>query len=142
MALEDSPGEYIVQRRFKISVDGQAYDVTVEEVLTGPGNLYPDRGTMTAAPVNPDSSTALAPTPVNAAARAAGPGDVVSPLAGVVVSVDVALGSTVTEGARVVTLEAMKTKTVVTAGRAGTVNAIAVAPGDPVEAGQPLLTIA
>jgi len=128
-----------VLRRFKISVDGQQYDVTVEEVVTGPGNLYPDRGTMTAAPVNPEASAAPASTP--AAAPAAGPGDVVSPLAGVVVSIDVALGATVAEGTRVATLEAMKTKTMVTAGRAGTVKAIAVAPGDPVEAAQPLVTI-
>ena len=129
-------------RRFKISVDGHQYDVTVEEVVTGPGNLYPDRGTMTAAPVDPGTSPTPAPAPATAAAPTAGAGDVVSPLAGIVVSVDVALGATVTEGTRVATLEAMKTKTMVTAGRAGTVDAIAVAPGDPVEAGQPLLTIA
>jgi len=139
VAIEDSRGDNSLQRRFKIGIDGREYDVTVEEVVTGPGNLYPDRGSMTAAPVNPD---AAAPALKPATAAAAGPGDVVSPLAGVVVSVDVVLGATVTEGTRVATLEAMKTKTIVTAGRAGTVNAIAVGPGDPVEAGQPILTIA
>ncbi len=129
-----------MRRRFKISVDGHPYDVVVEEVETGPGTLYPDRGTMTAAPVA--AETLPAAEPPAPTASAAGPGDVTSPMAGVVISVDVAPGDEVTDGMQVVSLESMKTKTVITASRAGTVDAVAVAPGDPVEAGQLLLTIA
>lgn len=70
-----------------------------------------------------------------------GPGDVVSPLAGIVLSIDVKLGAGVKAETRVVTLEAMKTKTMVAAGRAGTVSAIAVDAGQGVEVGQALLTI-
>ncbi len=73
---------------------------------------------------------------------AAGPGDVVSPLAGVVLSIEVALGATVDADTPVATLEAMKTKTMVKAGRSGKVSAIAVSTGQAVEAGQALLTIA
>ena len=61
---------------------------------------------------------------------------------GLVLSVEVAVGASVTADTLVVTLEAMKTKTIVAAGRSGKVEAIAVGVGDPVEAGQPLLTIA
>ena len=131
-----------MQRRFKISVDGHPYDVVVEELETGPGTLYPDRRTMSAAPVAPDSAAAPVSPSAATATSAAGPGDVASPMAGVVISVDVAPGDRVSEGVQVVSLEAMKTKTIVTAGRAGTVESIAVTPGDPVEAGQLLLTIA
>ena len=66
----------------------------------------------------------------------------VSPLAGVVLSIDVELGASVDADTPVATLEAMKTKTMVKAGRTGTVRAIAVSAGQAVEAGQALLTIA
>ena len=136
-----------MQRHFKISVDGHEYDVAVTEVVEGPGNLYPDRGSMEAAGVTP--GRAANPPPAAAAkgaapqsAPAAGPGDVVSPIAGVVVSIDVALNARVETTTRVATVEAMKTKTFINAGRVGTISAIAVGAGDPVEPGQPILTIA
>ena len=130
-----------MQRRFKVSVDGHEYDVAVTEVADGPGNLYPDRGSMEAA--RPAVASAAAPSLSQQAPPkpTAGAGDVVSPIAGVVVSVDVAPGDKVDAASRVVTLEAMKTKTFVSAGRVGTVGAIAVESGDAVEPGQALLTI-
>jgi len=128
-----------MQRRFKITVDDRDYDVTVVEVTEDGGSLYPDRGTMHAAPLQPEQAGSAAPPP--SAETAAGPGDVVSPLAGVVLSVEVAVGHTVGQDTHVVTLEAMKTKTVVTAGRAGKVTAVLVKPDQAVEAGQPLMTI-
>ena len=129
-----------MQRRFKVSVDGHEYDVAVTEVSDGPGNLYPDRGTMEAArpAVAAPTQGTLQPAP---ARPVAGAGDVVSPIAGVVISVDVALGARVEATTRVVTLEAMKTKTFVSAGRAGAVTAIVVESGDAVEPGQALVTI-
>ena len=129
-----------MQRRFKVSVDGHEYDVAVTEVSEGPGNLYPDQGTMEAA--RPAVAVAARGAPLQMPTRpTAGAGDVVSPIAGVVVSVDVALGAKVEATTRVVTLEAMKTKTFVSAGCAGAVSAIAVESGDAVEPGQALLTI-
>ena len=134
-----------MRRRFKISVEGHDYDVVVEEITEDAGGLYPDRDTMRAAP--PQSSAPAGVVAASAAAAAdtrpaAGPGDVVSPLAGVVLSIDVALGAAVDADTPVATLEAMKTKTMVKAGRSGTVRAIAVSTGQAVEAGQTLLTIA
>ena len=134
-----------MQRRFKISVEGHDYDVVVEEIADD-GGLYPDRQTMRApAPQSsrPASAAAAAPpAPAAEAPPAAGPGDVVSPLAGVVLSIDVEQGATVDADTRVATLEAMKTKTMVKAGRGGKVTEVAVTAGQAVEAGQKLLTIA
>jgi biotin carboxyl carrier protein len=133
-----------MRRRFKISVEGHDYDVVVEEVTDDGGGLYPDRGTMRSAPAEPSQTAGVSVAPATAAGAArpaTGPGDVLSPLAGIVQSIDVKLGAAVKAETRVVTLEAMKTKTMVAAGRAGTVSAIAVDPGQGVEVGQALLTI-
>jgi len=129
-----------MQRKFKITVENREYDVTVVEVTDDGGSLYPDRGTMHTAPVQPADTGAATPT-TPPPSSAAGPGDVVSPLAGVVQSVEVSIGHTVGEDTHVITLEAMKTKTVVNAGRDGKVTAILVKPEQAVEAGQPLMTI-
>lgn len=133
-----------MQRRFKISVEGHDYDVVVEEIIDDSGGLYPDRGSMRSVQAEASQSVSVAASPATAAdpsQQVAGPGDVVSPLAGVVQSIDVALGATVEANTPVITLEAMKTKTMVTAGRTGEVSAISVSTGQGVEAGQTLLTI-
>jgi biotin carboxyl carrier protein len=62
-------------------------------------------------------------------------------LAAVVVSVDVAVGDAVSEGQTVITLEAMKMNTIVSASSAGTVGAIHVKAGDAVEEGQAMVSI-
>jgi biotin carboxyl carrier protein len=70
-----------------------------------------------------------------------GLGDVVSPLAGTVVEVQVAAGDPVTQGQPVVILEAMKMNTTVTASRTGTVKSVAAQAGTSVAEGQVLLSI-
>ncbi|HRD66439.1 MAG TPA: biotin/lipoyl-binding protein, partial [Candidatus Competibacter sp.] len=60
---------------------------------------------------------------------------------GVVQAVHVNVGQVVNEGEKLVSLEAMKMVTHVVARRGGKVTNIAVKPGDPVDAGQVLLTI-
>lgn len=129
-------------RKLKITVDGRAYDVTVEDVSESPSMLIPQPGDMAAAAAAAaPSAPAPAAAPAAAAAGPVGPGDVPSPLGGVVVSIDVSVGQQVNEGDKVATLEAMKMKTVVTASKTGKVANIAVKPGDGVEAGQVMMTI-
>ena len=129
-------------RKLKITVDGRAYDVTVEDVEESPSMLIPQPGDMAAAAAAAaPSAPAPAAAPAAAAAGPVGPGDVPSPLGGVVVSIDVSVGQQVNEGDKVATLEAMKMKTVVSASKTGKVANIAVKPGDGVEAGQVLMTI-
>lgn len=67
--------------------------------------------------------------------------DVVSPLQGTVVSVEVAPGAAVGEATVVAIVESMKMEHPVPAGRAGTVDEVAVAPGDLVHAGDPLVRV-
>ena len=128
-----------MQRTFKITVDGRPYTVAVEEIGEMSPMTIPQPGDMAAArqaPAVPAPAAAAAP-----AAPAAGAGDEVSPLAGVVHSIDVSLGQQVAEGDKVATIEAMKMKTIVNAHASGKVTAIHVNAGDGVEPGQPLLTI-
>ncbi len=134
-----------MQRRFKINVEGRDYDVLVEEITDGGSGLYPDRQTMRPAAVQsaPVAGVTSAPTAARTEAKpAAGQGDVVSPLSGVLLSIEVEVGQAVDAETHVATLEAMKTKTMITAGRSGKVGAIMATEGQSVEAGQALLTIA
>ena len=127
-------------KRLRITVEGKAYEVDVElldEGFAAPAaRPSPCSSTRVAAPLA--KAAPAAPKPV---ASGGGAGDVASPLAAVVVSVDVAVGDTVEEGQKVVTLEAMKMNTIVSAGKSGTVSAIHVAAGDAVEEGQSMLSI-
>jgi glutaconyl-CoA/methylmalonyl-CoA decarboxylase subunit gamma len=136
-----------MEKKFRITVEGRAYVVTVEDISTDAGQkLYPEPGSMSVAPQpaapvpTAPPPTAAAPPPTAAAAEA-GPGDELSPLGGVVQAVHVTVGQAVAEGDKLVSLEAMKMITNIVAKRGGTVTAIAVKPGDPVDAGQVLLSI-
>ena len=133
-----------MERRFRITVDGKEYAVTVEEVGDTPGQLYPQPGSMRvpAVPATPPASGAPSIGSAAAAVPAAGgAGDIASTLGGVVQAVAVAIGQQVAAGDKVVVIEAMKMKTPMIAHRAGKVVAIAVQVGDAVEAGQLLVSI-
>ena len=123
-----------MQRRFRISVDGQPYEVVVEEIA--------DAGAPTAWPASvavASAATVAAAAPVKVDAKA---GDEVAPLAGTIQSIDVTQGQTVKAGDPIVVIEAMKMKTAVHAKGAGKVVAIAVKVGDAVDTGAVLVTIA
>jgi|APFre7841882590_1041340.scaffolds.fasta_scaffold16332_3 biotin carboxyl carrier protein len=126
-----------MEKKFRITVEGRQYIVTVEELSEGGSLLFPEPGSMDVPP-----PAAMRPAAVEPRALAAGPGDEVSPLAGVVQTVDVTLDQVVNEGDKIASLDAMKMTTTVFAHRSGKVTHIAVKPGDAVDAGQTLLTIA
>ncbi len=119
-------------RKFKVTVDGQPYAVTVEEVADDSGLAYQDTAAL---------NRQAAPPPPPAGPTAVGPGDIVSPLAGVVISIDVATGDGAGAKTQIAVIEAMKMKTVIIAHRVGKVSAIAVEPGDRVVAEQVLMTV-
>ncbi|MCP5196199.1 MAG: acetyl-CoA carboxylase biotin carboxyl carrier protein subunit [Gammaproteobacteria bacterium] len=132
-----------MEKKFRITVEGKQYIVAVEDLSTeGAQSLYPEPGSMSVAP-QPAAPVPTAPPPAAAstAAGPAGPGDEVAPLGGVVQTVHVSVGQVVNEGDKLVSLEAMKMVTHVVAKRGGKVTNIAVKPGDPVDAGQVLLSI-
>jgi len=129
-----------MHRKFRITVDGHAYDVEVEEIAGEAGVA----AAPTAWPASlAAASAAVASTPAAPVApAAAAAGDEVAPLAGTVQSIDVTLGQTVQAGDKIATIEAMKMKTEVHAKGGGKVAAIAVKPGDSVDTGAVLLTLA
>ncbi len=122
-------------KKLRVTVDGKAYDVVVE-ILDEGGAPDPIRP----AHVEP-AHVSAPPVSAPAASGAAAPGDVPSPLAGKVVSIDVKPGQQVAAGAQLLTLEAMKMNTYVFASAAGTVKEVLVAPGDAVAEGQALVRI-
>jgi biotin carboxyl carrier protein len=127
-------------KNLRVTVDGKTFNVSVE-MLDEPASPMPAKAPVAAtAPVAP-VAPAAAPAPVAAVQPAGGPGDVRSPLHGKVVSIDVTVGQVVEEGAKVVTLEAMKMNTYVFAPKAGKVTSIVAAAGTAVEEGGLLLVI-
>jgi oxaloacetate decarboxylase alpha subunit len=120
--------------RYRVVVNGQAYDVEV-----GPGGAI-TQAVSAAAPAA--ASAVPAPPPVATAAPAQGGIPVPSPMAGRVVKLHVALGQKVAADELILTLEAMKMETPIHAPRAGTVASIPVQEGGEVAAGAPLITLA
>ena len=129
-----------MEKKFRITVDGKQYNVTVEDLSEGSSLLYPAPGSMTIPSPQAAAPAAAAPAPA-AAKAAAGAGDVVSTLGGVVESIPVSVGQAVNQGDKVVIIEAMKMKTPMVAHVAGKITAIHVKAGDAVEAGQALVSI-
>ena len=125
-----------MKRKFRISIDGRAYEVIVEE-------LPHDASTLSPSAVQPAASAVAAPVQASAHAKPkAAAGDEVAPLAGTIESIDVTVGQSVAVGDKIATIEAMKMKTEVFAKGAGKVVAIAVKTGDSVDTGGTLLTLA
>jgi len=125
-------------KKLRVTVEGKAYEVLVE-MLDDVGVTAAPRPSAASAPLA--SATVSAPVSQTAATAASAAGDIPSPLAGKVVSIEVKVGQAVAEGAQVATVEAMKMNTYIYAPKAGTVSAILVNPGDGVEEGSALLRI-
>ena len=131
-----------MEKKFKITVDGREYSVTVEDLSDGGGLLYPDRGSMSIPAPRPAAAvSAAAPATSATGSGLAAAGDVASTLGGVVDAIAVSLGQMVSAGDTVAVVEAMKMKTPMIARTSGKVTNIAVKAGDPIEPGQVLLTI-
>ena len=120
-------------KNYTITVNGNVYDVTVEEK---------GAGAAPAAPVAaPAAAPKAAPAPAAAAPKAAGGIEVKAGAAGKVFKIEVNVGQSVQAGDAVVIIEAMKMEIPVVAPEAGTVASINVAVGDAVESGAVLATL-
>lgn len=131
-------------KHLKITVEGKVYDVVVEDVTEDAGStFYQTSGLVpaAAAPTVASPAPAAAVPAAPAAAAAGGADDKMAPLAGVIVEITTKIGDAVKAGDKVMVIEAMKMKTVVSAHKDGKVTNIAVKVGDAVDAGQPLITI-
>ena len=120
-------------KNYTITVNGNVYDVTVEEGASTGAPVVAAK-----APVAPKAAPAAAP---KAAAGAAGGVKIEAGAAGKVFKVEAKVGQAVKQGDAVVILEAMKMEIPVVAPQDGTVASIEVNVGDPVEAGAVLATM-
>lgn len=107
--------------KYQVKVDGKVFEVEVEKVGGGYQSLTPASLTAApaAAPAAPAPQAAAPAAP--AAAPAGGAGDVVAPMPGTVLKVNVNNGDTVAEGDVILILEAMKMENEIVAPCAGTV---------------------
>ncbi len=135
-------------KRFNVTVNGVAYDVTVEEIGAGvpassaapvaaPAPVAPVAPVAAPAPVAPAAPVA-APAP---AAPAAGSVEVKAPLQGTVMKVMVKAGDSVKKGSPVCVIEALKMENDVPAPADGVVASILVKSGDSVKTDEVLLTL-
>ena len=119
-------------KNYTITVNGNVYDVTVEETGSTSGAAAPRR-------------TAAKPAPAAAAAPAASAGagsiKLEAGAAGKVFKIEKKVGDAVKKGDTVLVLEIMKMETPVVAPEDGTVASIDVAVGDAVESGALLATL-
>ncbi len=121
-------------KSYTITVNGNVYDVTVEENVGGAAAAAPVK--RAAAPAAPKAA-ASAPK----AAGVAGGIKVTAGAAGKVFKIEASVGQKVAKGDAVVIIEAMKMEIPVVAPEDGTVASIDVAVGDAVEAGGVLATL-
>ena len=122
-------------KRFNVTVNGVAYDVTVEEIGAGAAPV--------AAPA-PAATPAPAAAPAPAAPKASGAAGAVAvkaPLQGTVLKINVKVGDTVKKGAAVCVIEALKMENDVPAPADGVVASIEVKSGDSVKTDEILLTL-
>ena len=114
-------------KRYATTVNGVAYDVTVDETGAAPAPVA-------AAPAAP----AAAPAPV---AAPAGGTQVSSPMPGSILDVKVNVGDAVSNGQVLVLLEAMKMENEICAPCGGKVVSVAVKKGDTVDTGSLMVVI-
>lgn len=119
-------------KNYTITVNGNVYDVTVEEGAAGVATSAPKAAAPKAA-----APKAAAPK----AAAGQGSVKVNSPMPGKILSVKAGVGQAVKKGEVLMILEAMKMENEVVAPEDGTVASIDVAAGDSVEAGVVLATL-
>lgn len=121
-------------KNYTITVNGNVYDVVVEEGAS--------TGAPAAAPkAAPKAAPAAAPKAAPAAGGAQGSIKIEAGAAGKVFKVEASVGQAVKKGDTVLILEAMKMEIPQVAPEDGTVASINVNVGDPVEAGAVLATL-
>ncbi len=118
-------------KNYTITVNGNVYDVTVEE---GTGN-----GAPAAKAAAPKAAPKVAPKAAPAGAQ--GAVKVNAPMPGKILKVNAAAGAAVKKGDVLVVLEAMKMENEICAPQDGTVATVECAAGDSVESGKVLVSM-
>jgi len=135
--------EDLMMKYYTITVNGNTYEVSVEEGTAAPVNAATSAPALkpsiaqAAAPKAP-----AAPAPVaTPAASSAGSFKVSSPMPGKILAVKATVGQTLKKGDVILILEAMKMENEIVAPQEGVVASINVTAGQSVEAGNLLATL-
>jgi acetyl-CoA/propionyl-CoA carboxylase, biotin carboxylase, biotin carboxyl carrier protein len=119
-----------VERSYAVEVSGKRFDVKVIGAALGGNGAGPAVG-----------GTAKAPKRREHSKVAGAPGELVSPIQGTVLKVEVEKGATVEEGALICVIEAMKMENEITAPASGTVEELNVSAGGSVSTGDTIAVI-
>jgi len=153
--VADLPEKSEFARTFNVFVDGECFEVGVDEVGGSPVISYASLAAATpatapvapsapavppAAPAAPPKPAAPAPAPKPAAAADSGT-PVLAPMPGVIVKYEKNVGDTVKVGDTVVVIEAMKMENILPATADGTITAINFKSGDSVAKDDVIATI-
>lgn len=122
-------------KTYTITVNGNAYAVTVEEGAAAPAPSAPTLSAPVPSAPAPSAPASAVPT------GAAGSVTVSAPMPGKVVGVKGAVGQLVKKGDVILVLEAMKMENDIIAPQDGTIASIHVSTGDSVESGAVLATL-
>ncbi|MGM0689522.1 MAG: biotin/lipoyl-containing protein [Bacillota bacterium] len=137
-------------KTFKVTVDGQAYTVQVEELghSTSQGSVKDVQKTVSKpsaaapGPIKTEKTASTEAQPKETPKPAAAGGfEVKAPMPGSVLEVKVKVGDTISEGDVLLVLEAMKMENELTASQGGTVADVLVEKGDTVNSGDPLIVM-
>ena len=139
-----------MSKKFKVKVNGEIFDVEVEEV--GKTNTTPQTNTAAAAPKRSEAPITTTITEKESKAsnikkeeekevNTAGKQVVAAPLPGKVLSVNVKKGDTVKKGDLLLVIEAMKMENEIYSSQDGTIAEVLVGAGDYVSTGDKLIVM-
>lgn len=130
-------------KKFVVNVNGNSYEVEVEEVggavSSQPITANPVKAAAVAAPVT--APKAAAPAPAPKAQGSSGSIKITSPMPGTILDVKVNVGDSVKTGVLVAILEAMKMENEILAPQDATIATVNVTRGQQVNSGDVLFTL-
>ena len=126
-------------KKYRVNVNGTDYEITLEEV-TGAEASRPSAPVAQPAPAAAPAP-AEAPAAPAATAAPAGGEQILSPMPGNILNVNVKVGDAVKKGQVLLILEAMKMENEIMAPKDGTITSVNVQNGSTVESGALLVTI-
>jgi biotin carboxyl carrier protein len=131
-------------KKFKVTVNGKAYEVEVEEMGGAPAAAPAPQAAAApaqAAPAAPATAPAATPAPAVGGPIPEGAITVKAPMPGKISALKAEAGKAVKRGDIILVLEAMKMQNDITATADGTLHEIRVNPGDNVKTGDVLAVI-
>lgn len=127
-------------KNLRITVNGKTYDVQVEELSEGSSASVP-AAPAPAAAAQPAQAAPAAQAPAAAPAASADGEEILCPMPGTILSINVKAGEKISEGDVIVVFEAMKMENEIKAPRDCTVLSVDVSKDDTVETGTLIATI-